>query len=190
MNFRIHFAALTLVVVGISACAVTAPTYTPSLRNVETLRRNAVPISVSKDFKFDALTDAGAPSLRLSATRSPVGDSFSDYLRDALSQDISLAGRLDPSSATSVHVVLVQNQVNASMSTTGSGTLSAAFVVTRNGHQIFSKIFSASGTWDSSFFGGHAVGKAQTQFPLLVQALLSSALSDTDFLKSIGKQAS
>jgi hypothetical protein len=179
-------ASATLCVFVLTACAVTAPSYQPSLRNAELIRRNAGPLVLGEFMPAaQGATAATSPTLRTTSLVSPVGQDFSAYVREALRQELVLANRFDAASSVKISATLLANEMNAALAATSQGKLSMEFVVHRNDVVAFQKVISATASWDSSFFGAHAIGKARTQYPFLVQSLLSTVLADPEFLAAI-----
>ena len=179
-----HTLAAIALAITLAACAVSAPPYHPSLRSVETLRRNAGPVAVGEFSEGQAATAQGS-SLRLSEFRSSVGADFAAYLRDAVTQELALAGRLVENSNVVLSATLLEQSVSASPTARSSGRITAEFTIARSGDTMFRRTYSVTTSWDSSFFGSHAVGKAQTQYLFLVQALIRSATDDPEFLQAL-----
>jgi len=171
-------------IAALASCAVTAPPYSPSLRSVEALRRTAGPVALG-EFVLGQAGSTQTTSLRMSEFRSSVGADFAAYLRDAVSQELALAGRLADRSEVVWSAVLLEQSISASPTPTSSGSIAAEFTVIRSGTTVLRRTYSATGRWDSSLFGGHAVGKAQTQYLFLVQSLIRSATDDPEFLQAL-----
>lgn len=151
----------------LTACAVTAPSYQPSLRNAELIRRNAGPLVLGEFVSAaQSTTAATSPTLRTTALVSPVGQEFSAYVREALRQELVLANRLDAASSVKISATLLANEMNAALAATSQGRLSMEFVVHRNNVVAFQKVISATGSWDSSFFGAHAIGNGAYTVPV------------------------
>jgi hypothetical protein len=169
-------------VVALTSCAVSAPQYHPSLRSVEAFRRNAGPVAMGEFLSAPGLHN---PSLRLSEMRSPVGGDFAAYLRDAVSQELSLAGRLAQNSKVVLSATLLDQSVDASPTPRSGGSITAEFSIVRAGVITIRRTYTAGASWDSSFFGAHAVGKAQAQYLFLVQSLIKAATDDPEFLQAL-----
>ena len=74
-----------------------------------------------------------------------------------------------------------QNDIAAGGISTNSGEIEARFIVKNAGQQRFDKVKRVESSWESSFIGGIAIPKAQQQYPLIVQKLVSRLLADADF---------
>ena len=72
-----------------------------------------------------------------------------------------------------------------SASAQGVGTISARFVVKRDGAVRYDQVKTVRSEWDSSFAAAIAVPRATQQYPLVVQKLLGSLYSDPAFISAI-----
>lgn len=177
--------AAAFVVLLASGCAMQAPRYQASIDNVEILKQAPNSVSLGS-FSVQAGSRAAAKggttlSVRASPMNSPVGTDYAAYMADALSQELTVAKKLDPKSQFEISGKLLQNDISAGGFSTNSGEIEAQFVVKKDGVVRFEKAKTASLTWDSSFLGGVAIPKAQQQYPFIVQKLLSLLWSDADF---------
>lgn len=163
-----------------------APPYQASVSNSEVLRRASIQPARPAEFTVSAGMDgASSLGLRGSSMSSPVGTDYAAYLGEALRKELELARMLDPQSPTQISGVLLKNELNAGGFSTNDGTVEARFMVKREGATRFDKTLRASQTWDSSFVGAVAIPKAQQQYPVLVQDLISKLFADTEFLASL-----
>lgn len=174
-------------VVILSGCSMTAPPYAPQVDNVAKLRNTEV-----GDVKVGAFTsapqgkhNADPISLRGSKMHSPVNDSYSAYLADALKQELSLAEKYSDTSTTEVTGTLQRNDLDATGFSKGEGEIEARFVVTKAGQVSYDQVKSAETTWSSSFVGAIAIPAAVQAYPVLVQKLLDTLFSDPEFLKAL-----
>jgi hypothetical protein len=169
----------------LAACAVVATPYSPSVENIQTLK-NASPVHARiGDFRSRDGGDNHYPlQVRANVMRSPVGSSFADYLSNAVTQELTLAGTLSPSASVELGGVLLQNNVDVGVGT-GVGTISARFVVKRDGAVRYDQVKTVRSEWDSSFAAAIAVPRATQQYPLVVQKLLGSLYSDPAFISAI-----
>lgn len=189
---RIQFARILTAATAVllaSGCAMQAPRYQASIDNIEVLKKAPNAMSVGS-FSVRAGSPAAASggtaiSLRGSPMTSPAGADYAAYLADAISQELSLVKKLDPKSNIEVSGKLAVNDIAAGGISTNSGEVQAQFVVKKDGDIRFDKLKSASMSWDSSFLGGIAIPKAQQQYPLIVQKLLSLLWTDADFQAAI-----
>lgn len=171
-------AALASVLLA-SGCAMQAPRYQPSIDNVEALKATPRSLAVGT-FTVQAGTSPSI-GLRGSSMNSPIGSDYAAYLADALRQELMLAGKLDAKSMIEVSGQLLKNDIAAGGIVTNSAEIEARFVVKNSGVSRFDKIKRAESSWESSFIGAVAIPKAQQQYPLIVQKLLTSLWSDPDF---------
>jgi hypothetical protein len=196
MNFtafassRLRFAAVTfaaLAALQLGGCAnVTLPAATGSAGNVEKLKTvAATPMGVGEfTASGKALSADKSISVRGANSVAPTSGSFAQQLRDQLTAELKASGLLDAASNTVVTGVLIENSLDAGMST-GTGKLGARFQVTRAGKMVFDKEIVATSTWESSFMGAVAIPAAINQYGALYQKLVGQLLDDTEFLAAI-----
>jgi hypothetical protein len=185
----VSFARRALVVLAAAlaaGCAMQAPRYQPSLDNVEAAKKLPAPVALGT-FTVSTTGGDGVKSigLRGSGMTSPVGDSYAAYLADALQQELQLAGRIDAKSKVIITGVLLKNDIAAGGFSTNSGEIEAEFVVVNDGKERFRGTKRAELSWDSSFIGAVAIPKAQQQYPLLVQKLLTQLFADAAFVAAL-----
>ena len=169
----------------LGACALQAPRYSPSLDNVDTLKRVAPPTALGAFSVQPGLAGASSISLRGNSMSSPVGADYAAYLADALQQELTLARKWDPSSKVVVSGLLLRNEIAAGGISTNSGEIEARFTVVNNGQQRYSEVKRATLSWESSFVGAIAIPKAQQQYPMVVQKLLGELLADARFQEAL-----
>ena len=180
---RLFLIVLTGALFG--GCAMTAPQYSASIDNVQKLKDASV--SPAKVGTFLSKQEAGNEnpiSLRGNKMSSPYGDSYANYLSEALKQELSLAGKLSAGAETEVTGVLLKNNLDAAIGT-GMGDIRARINVKRSGQLVYDKEKAAHAEWESSFIGATAIPKAQQAYVPLVQKLLSELYADPDFLKAL-----
>ncbi|MBI3368974.1 MAG: hypothetical protein HY021_11170 [Burkholderiales bacterium] len=181
-----RFGAAALITVLASGCAIQAPPYQPSIDNVETLKKSQTRGVALGAFTVQANATGGASiSLRGSGMSSPVGGDYAAYLAEALKKELTLAGKLAPASTIEVSGVLIKNDISAGGISTNSGEIEARFIVKNQGQVRYDAVKRTEMSWDSSFVGAIAIPKAQQQYPLIVQQLLSGLMSDLQFQAAI-----
>jgi hypothetical protein len=116
--------------------------------------------------------------------RSPVGNSFAEYLSNAVTQELTLSGTLSPSASVELDGVLLENNVDVGIGT-ATGTIAARFVVKRDDDVRYDQVKTVRSEWDSSFAAAIAVPRATQQYPLIVQKLLGELYSDPAFISAI-----
>jgi hypothetical protein len=173
----------------LTGCAGPAPNYAPSIDNVEALKTIGGGTSV-KTGTIGVTPDmpgAKAIGLRGSTMTSPVGGNYGDYIASALRQELELAKLYNPQSGVEVSGTLIKNNIDAGGISTSAGQIEARFLVTSNGQVLFDKIKRIERQWESSFAGAVAIPLAINNYPLMVQSLISSLVTDPDFVKAIRK---
>jgi len=174
------------VAIALQGCAIQAANYQPSLDNVDAIKKSVpAPVALGSFSVQAGATGASQISLRGSPMASAVGGDYAAYLADALRQELVLANKLDPKSTFEISGTLVKNDIAAGGLATNSGEIEARFVVKRSGVVRYEAVKRAEASWESSFVGAIAIPKAQQQYPLLVQKLLSALLSDPQFLAAL-----
>jgi len=176
---------LVVPVVLLSACSVVAPPYSPALDNIQALKSaSAVHAQVGV---FDSRPDAKNPypvPLRANLMVSPVGSSFGAYLADAMTKELTMAGKLSPQGDVEVTATLLENDVDVGVAS-GGAEISARFVVKRAGVVLYDQVKTAHTQWDSAFAAMIAVPKAREEYPYAVQKLLGQLYADPAFLQAI-----
>jgi hypothetical protein len=181
LSRAIGLAALLLV----AACAQIAPTYVFSPEHIEALKKSG-PSSVRLGAFTAAERSSGAARLTVRSVTltSPYGD-YPAYLKEALRQELTEAGKLGANAEIEITGVMTNNDLDASGFVVGDGELTARIVVRRGGAALFDKPVTAKSTWDSSFVGAIAIPRAITEYPKLVSAFIAALLRDPDFLAAI-----
>ncbi|WP_087686483.1 hypothetical protein [Pandoraea sp. PE-S2R-1] len=169
----------------LSACSTTAPTYSASLDNVDKLKADGdYKVTVGKFAPATGLKTESEIALRTTSMSSPYGNSYSQYLAEAIKQELSLAGKLAPASPVQITGTLLENDVDTGVAT-GKGVIKARIVVTSGNTTRYDQVKSAETEWSSNFVAAIAIPRATEAYPKLVQKLLTSLLNDDAFLKAL-----
>ena len=169
-----------------TGCAGPAPNYAPSIDNVEALKKSGITapnvgaVTVSAD-----LPGGKSLSLRANTMVSPVGANFGDYIATALRQELELAKLLNAQSGLEISGALLRNNIDAGGISTNEGQIEARFVVKRGGQVRFDKVKRIEHKWESSFAGAVAIPLAANNYPVMVQKLISSLVTDPEFVQSL-----
>jgi hypothetical protein len=178
-------AALVLSALAVG-CAGPAPNYAPSIDNVESLKKSG-----SENINVGAFTVAAelpggkAITLRANTMVSPVGGNFGDYIASALRQELELAKLYNAKSSLEISGVLLRNNIDAGGISTNTGQIEARFVVKREGLARFDKVKRVDQQWESSFVGAVAIPLAANNYPVMVQKLIGTLVTDPDFVQSL-----
>ena len=185
--FRKFFLALAFAASAfLVGCAGSAPNYSPSIDNVEALKKSgAAPLKTGVIAVTPAMPGATSLSLRANTMSSPVGGNYGDYLSAALRQELELAKLYNVASNVEVTGTLIKNNVDAGGMSTASGQMEARFVVKKNGQIRFDKVKSVTHQWESAFAGAVAIPAAANNYPVMVQKLLGALVNDADFVQAI-----
>jgi hypothetical protein len=175
------------IVAALSACATTAPRYTPNLAASEALEKQALSKMRIGEFS-SATTDVENITIRGGTFSAPNGGSFADYLRMALQDELAMAGIWDESSSISISGVLLENNLDASGLNSGVADLSAEFIVTVNSLEAYRNIHSIHHEWDSSVAGAVAISRAHDNYVVAVRMLLLKLFTDPKFSRAVGTE--
>lgn len=182
----LKLAALLAGAALLHGCAMQAPAYSPSLQNVDAIKKADIRSTSIGAFTVQAgLATGSSIGLRGNPMSSSVGGDYAAYLAEALRQELVLAGKLDPKSDLQIGGTLIKNDIAAAGLSTNSGEIEARFVVTRAGSTRYEGTKRVDASWESSFLGSVAIPKAQQQYPLLVQQLLGKLMADPQFIAAL-----
>ncbi|HEY0859101.1 MAG TPA: hypothetical protein VGE16_18685 [Albitalea sp.] len=178
--------AAVAAVAVMTGCATKAPSYQPSIQNVNVLKRAGTSAATVGTFGTEPGA-SGATSIQLRAAQmtTPSGGPYAQYIEEALKTELDLAQRLNPKANVVITGVLVKNNINAGGINTNDGEVEARFVVRRDGSVRFEKTKRGTAQWESSFVGNIAIPKAAQQYTVLVQLLLGALYADPDFQDAI-----
>ena len=167
-------------------CAGPAPNYAPSIDNVETLKKiEGASVKTGTIGVTAGMPGSAALNLRANTMTSPVGKNYGDYIAAALRQELELAKLYNPQSGVEISGTLIKNNIDAGGISTNAGQIEARFVVTANGQVRFDKVKRIERKWESSFAGAVAIPLAASNYPPMVQSLITALVSDPDFVKAI-----
>jgi hypothetical protein len=186
-----HRARALLATLAVSAvlagCAGVAPNYSPSIENVEALKKGGAGVSLKAGVIGTAPGMKGADSLamRANSMSSPVGTHYGDYLAAALRQELELARLNNPQSDVEISGVLLENNIDAGGFRTAEGQMAARFLVKSGSQLRYDKVKRVTHQWESSFAAAVAIPMASNNYPVMVQKLVGSLVSDPDFIKAV-----
>ena len=101
--------------------------------------------------------------------------------------ELDEARLLHPEATVELSGFLLKNELNAAGVTTADAQIEARFVVRRGGQVRFEKVLTAKYEWDSSLFGNIAIPRAQQNYPVVIQKLLTALWTDPDFITAVKK---
>jgi hypothetical protein len=170
----------------LAGCAGPAANYAPSIDNVEVLKKTTnTLLKVGVIGVTPGLIGASSLSLRGNGMVTPVGSNYGDYVAAALRQELELARLYSPQSGIEITGTLLKNNIDAGGINTNAGQMEARFVVSANSQIRFDKVKRVEHQWESSFAGAVAVPLATNNYPVMVQKLIGSLLSDPDFVNAV-----
>lgn len=167
----------------LSGCASTAPMYQPSIVNVSTLKdQRPAKVKVGNFAAGNQTKDkVNELTIRGRALVSPYNESYVDYLREALREELSMAGLLSENTDVELSGVLLKNEFDASGVKIGYGVMEAGIAVKKNGVVRYDKRKSVRHEWGSHFAGAVAIPQARENYAIIVQKLLGSFYADPEF---------
>ncbi|MEI8610355.1 hypothetical protein L4D15_02525 [Enterovibrio norvegicus] len=183
-----RFFTLLFIVASVSGCSVMAPPYQAGL-----LAGNDIRGAENVDMKTGHFTmekpSLNKIGLRASNLVSPYKNSFSEYLRKGLEEELKIASLWNENSDVVVSAVLLENDVDASGINIGTADLSANFEVNAQGEKIYDRTHSIHHEWDSSFMGAIAITNSQLGYQEAVKKLLRNFLNDPALLSALTIEA-
>lgn len=166
----------------VTGCAMVAPGYNPSMENVQSLKNNSTTAMKVTPFGSEKSPENNNPiSIRGSSLASPYDQSYSSYLTAALKQELQLANRLSNDAGIEVTGILLKNDIDAAGFSTGYTTVSARFIVKKDGKEVFNQVKTVKYEFPSSFVGSVAIPAAVQSYNVAVQKLLASLFADQAF---------
>jgi hypothetical protein len=181
--------AVLLAGAALVGCVQMPISYQPNMQNIEALRAsNIAPVNVGAF----VLAAGKNPAIDKSVTArsgtfvSPNGDSFAQFLKEALTQELKAAGKHDAQSTTVITGALTDNSLEAPIGT-GKGSLGARFTVTRGGVAAYQKDLVETAQWPSGFVGAEAIPTALNEYASLYKKLFARLFGDPDFRKAAAR---
>ncbi len=173
----------------LQACvSVKLPAPQPVVENTVALRDSGIgKVNVGKF----TLASGKSPGIdrKVTARGSPISPegagTFSGYLRQALTNDLTAAAKFDATSSSVIEAELAENTLNAAGTKSANALLVVRFVVKRNGEPLYDKIIRQSATWQSSFVGVVAIPDAINHFGEQFRLILLQLYRDPDFLRAL-----
>lgn len=180
--------ATVLLLLGLTGCASTRiPQYQGSIDNIVALEGGT-----SRSVRVGAFTvgegddvHADSVSIRGGQIRSPVNDSYVDYLRAALVQDLREAGRLDPDAEIEIAGSLVSNRLKGGVAT-GRAELKVRLAIRKGSEVLLDKVYSADNQWPSSLIGVVAFERGINGYADVFPKLFAAIYADPEFKAALG----
>ncbi len=177
------------VCMGLVACGQVPLSYQPTIANLEALKKSDIPAAQVGAFALAPGKEKGLDqSVTARATRvTPPGTSFAEYLKEALLQELRAAGKFNPASNTVISGFLTKNALDAQVGT-GSATLAATFMVTRDGQTLYDRTLEETARWPSAFVGADAIPTAISEYASMYKKLLGKLFNDPDFIAAMQRK--
>lgn len=186
MKTLIRFILFSLLAMSLTGCmALQAPPYEPAIANYDALEKgNYKKISIG-DFTL-AKKELNEIGLRACTLKSPLNDSFSDYVRSAFEEEFYKAGMLSESANCLISGIMVENEIDTGLPT-AKGTMAATITIQEKGQTIFDKTLRVTHTWPSHFLGDIAITRGQQNYPTIVRKFINALVVDPDFQKAMAQ---
>lgn len=159
----------------------------PTLETLQALRQPGLPPMRVGEFSLASGKPASMDRkvvIRLSPVTAPGDGSFSHYLRDTLISELKAAGKYDPAANVVIEGRLTQSEVRSNPPN-GKALVGADFTVTRGGKEVFSKSYTATSEWESSFMGAIAIPEAMDRYTDMYAKLVTLLVSDKAFQAAV-----
>jgi hypothetical protein len=175
--------------IAITGCTTTAPQYTASMTNVQSLKDAG-----NFTAKVGGFTSTSQPgnanpiSVRGTTVNSPYSSSYSNYIEEAIKQELSIASKFAANSSLEISGVLLKNDIDATGFSTGTTNIEARFIVKYNGNLRYDAVKSINHEFPSSFVGAIAIPRAIQEYSIAVQKLLNTVFEDAAFKKALTSQ--
>jgi hypothetical protein len=172
-----------IAVLFLTACTIQVPPYSADISNVSKLKEGAnSPVSVGT---IESEKKLNKISLRGSPLVSSVGNSYGEYIENALLQELKLAKLWSGVAKKQVTGKVIDQDIDVTGFSEGNAFIKVQFVVSEGDTILFEKLITAEHTFDSSFIGAVAIPNGQRSYVELVQKLLKNLYSDKDFITAI-----
>ncbi|MCX7220769.1 MAG: hypothetical protein NTY70_18105 [Burkholderiales bacterium] len=168
-----------------TGCSVMAPQYNLSVDNVQLLKNSGTSLLKVGEFTSkEAPGNTNPISIRGSSLSSPYQNSYANYLAEALKQELTLAKKISAAASSEISGMLLQNDIDASVSSVGTTTIEARFIVKQNGKVNYDQVKAVKHEFPSAFAGRIALPKAIQEYTFAVQKLLAMLYSDPAFVQA------
>ena len=183
---KIAFTFALVLSAMLTGCMQMPMSYQPSIENLEMLKASKMaPANVGQfSLAADKPSSMDQTISARGSTAVPPNGSMSLFLKDALKQELVNAGKFDQNSAMIISGQLTNSTLEAPVSATGRGVLTAKFKVDRDNQVVYEKELTESAEWYSSFVGADAIPTALTQYVALYKKMLARLFGDEDFQKA------
>ncbi len=156
MSLRALFYILILAPTVFSGCASNAPSYSPSIANIDVAGKLPASIAVGKfDFKKGEESSLNRVGARAASFTSPVNGSYADYLAEATKAELKAAGKLNDASTNVLSGTIEKNDLSAAGINTNNAEVVVRFKLQDGAKTNYEKSVSAKREWESSFLGGY-----------------------------------
>lgn len=183
---RLAGAALAVLLVAGCARVPLAPP-SPAMDSIVAARAAGIaPVSLG-EFRLAPGRPASVDqsvTARTNTFYSPYGDSFAQYLKEALAADLRAAGLLQADAATTVEGWLTDSRLEVPNGP-ASAAVAARFVVVRSGRTLYDRELRAEDRWQAPFIGVEAVPDAVNRYGLLYRRLAADLVADPAFRAAV-----
>lgn len=169
-----------------SGCSVMGPPYSPSPKNVQSLRDGGkYTVRVAEFGSQPGEQNENPLSIRGNTINSPYYGSYAGYLSEALRQELAMAGKWSQSAETSVTGTVLTNTVHVPPSSTGTIDIKVRFAVLRDSRKPYEQEKSVHHEFPSEFAGPVAIPRAIQEYQFAVHKLLAELYRDQAFIAAL-----
>lgn len=180
----LHLIVCTFACVS-SGCGYTASNYSASVRNIEQLRVAVPPGAAIKVGKFESPNGpVTSVSCRLNPMTLPDNGTYEEYIREAIINELRLAGGYSETSSTEMRVLV--NAIDASSSLLG-GSWDIKLTFSADGIQPFT--VQHKHEFKTSYDGDTTCERAGASLVPAVQGLIGKLFNDGNFLVILRKSS-
>jgi hypothetical protein len=169
----------------VSACATELPPPVATFESIQQLRAsNIAPLALGEfDATAELATRDHGVGFRADSLHPPGGGTFSGYLKQSISAQLTGAGKLAPDAAHVLSAQLTRIEVST-MGADSHAALAADFRLRVNGTLVFDKEIVVEDSWPSAFMGAEAIPDAENHYSALFPKLFAALLADPAFLSA------
>lgn len=161
--------------IGLVACSSVAPEYQPNGKIISQLRdleykKLKTGVFSTVDQQINRITIRGG------AMKSPYNNSYAEYLKYALQDELKYSNLWDENAELSVEAIFIENELDASGASVGHSNMAAKFIIKNKGNVIYEHEHRVKHEWESSFIGAVAIPAAQSNYVKTIQMLIEDFL--------------
>src|SRR6218665_1307956 len=188
MRYLLAITVVCTAMLSTGCASFLAPAYSADFEAIDMLKRSGAGKSSVGSAQPDSPT-ATVNQVSLRGAALTAGDlTFAAYVGRALTSDLRDAGLFDANATQRIDLTLLQNDIDISSFSEGSGVIEVELKITNAGRVLLQKKYLTRTRFDSGFAGAVAIPAGQAAYPNLVRALLGEVYRDPAFLQAMRAQ--